>query len=98
MATLKTVKNRCKELGCTITVESCLCAVCDERMKEIDVIAPRGMIFAGLYCHRSCVSWYVGDKADEANAISALIADMKLGLTPCTIPDCDDCNPDDDTE
>lgn len=81
MVTHRQCVKRCHELGTTLEDDGC----------SLFIQAPRGTVFATTFCHATASLYYDRGAWNKADAYTALLEDMSMGLVDCKDPECDYC-------
>lgn len=81
MSTRRRVEEEARRLGVTL----------DIRDGDVDAWSPKGWVFAATGCHSLVASRWDDEK--QADLYRSVLADLRLGLSPCEDPECEGCGP-----
>jgi hypothetical protein len=66
----------------------------DERYGSVEAYTPAGMMWQATSCHTLIVEGDPGEPFDW----NSVLDEIRQGVTPCTIDDCEYCNPPEEEE
>jgi len=79
------LKRECRKYGATVTE-------CEDLLVKWYADTPAGVVWAATETHDMCFGEVMPDDvARQEKVLRAMIEDVRKGVKPCEVEDCDDC-------